>query len=113
MSESPRLDPKGTTLLPCDGHWQIDGPKEFYRQDHGPLLLDQLASLFEDSALTDVTLKASCGATFPCHRVLLAASSQYFRAMFTSGMFQLQCASQIECLKKRIKLTQRGECLQI
>ena len=80
-------DAKEGTLLPCDGNWEIDGSKEFYRQHHGAFLLGELVSLHEDSILTDVVLKASCGSTFPCHRVILAASSPYFRAMFTNGKF--------------------------
>ena len=37
--------------------------------------------------LTDVTLVAG-ERTFPCHRLLLAASSDYFAAMFTGGMVE-------------------------
>uniref|UniRef100_UPI00358EB069 kelch repeat and BTB domain-containing protein 2 isoform X1 n=2 Tax=Myxine glutinosa TaxID=7769 RepID=UPI00358EB069 len=48
-------------------------------------LLEKLHGFYERSVLTDVVLVAE-GAEFPCHRTVLAASSAYFRAMFTSGL---------------------------
>ncbi|KAE8298513.1 Kelch repeat and BTB domain-containing protein 12 Kelch domain-containing protein 6 [Larimichthys crocea] len=49
---------------------------------HGLVLLDQLRKMRETEHLTDVVLVAE-GISFPCHRVVLAAFSPYFRVMFT------------------------------
>ncbi|XP_003973349.1 kelch repeat and BTB domain-containing protein 12 isoform X2 [Takifugu rubripes] len=52
---------------------------------HGLALLDQLRKMRETEHLTDVVLVAD-GISFPCHRVVLAAFSPYFRVMFTCGL---------------------------
>ncbi|XP_035518668.1 kelch repeat and BTB domain-containing protein 12 [Morone saxatilis] len=52
---------------------------------HGLVLLDQLRKMRETEHLTDVVLIAE-GISFPCHRVVLAAFSPYFRVMFTCGL---------------------------
>lgn len=52
---------------------------------HGLVLLDQLKKMRETEHLTDVVLVAE-GISFPCHRVVLAAFSPYFRVMFTCGL---------------------------
>lgn len=52
---------------------------------HGLILLDQLRKMKETEHLTDVVLVAE-GISFPCHRVVLAAFSPYFRVMFTCGL---------------------------
>lgn len=52
---------------------------------HGLVLLDQLMKMRETEHLTDVVLVAE-GISFPCHRVVLAAFSPYFRVMFTCGL---------------------------
>lgn len=52
---------------------------------HGLVLLDQLRKMKETEHLTDVVLVAE-GISFPCHRVVLAAFSPYFRVMFTCGL---------------------------
>lgn len=44
-----------------------------------------METLRVNSELTDVILKVE-GHCFPCHRAILAAASQYFRAMFCSGL---------------------------
>jgi len=38
-----------------------------------------------DAKFSDYTLKTD-GLSLPCHRLILAAASPYFEAMFTSGM---------------------------
>ncbi|KAL2097896.1 hypothetical protein ACEWY4_007103 [Coilia grayii] len=51
-----------------------------------PLQLQSgLEALRLESSLTDVTLQVQ-GVDFPCHRVVLAAASQYFKAMFCSDL---------------------------
>lgn len=57
---------------------------------HGLVLLDQLRKMRETEHLTDVVLVAE-GISFPCHRVVLAAFSPYFRVMFTCGL--RECSS--------------------
>lgn len=52
---------------------------------HGLALLGQLRKMRETEHLTDVVLVAE-GVSFPCHRVVLAAFSPYFRVMFTCGL---------------------------
>ncbi|XP_062384016.1 kelch-like protein 6 [Sardina pilchardus] len=64
-------------------------------QDNGRLSFDDaglpvqlqsgLETLRSESSLTDVTLRVQ-GVDFPCHRVVLAAASQYFKAMFCSDL---------------------------
>ncbi|KAK3587861.1 hypothetical protein CHS0354_019732 [Potamilus streckersoni] len=49
---------------------------------HQITLLEGLRSLYRDGTLTDVVL-VSGDSKISCHRVVLAASSPYFRAMFT------------------------------
>eukprot|EP00058_Branchiostoma_floridae_P028006 XP_002613497.1 hypothetical protein BRAFLDRAFT_71893 [Branchiostoma floridae] len=53
---------------------------------HNPgSLLQGLQELRSDNLLTDVVLCVS-GKEIPCHRSVLAACSEYFRAMFCSGL---------------------------
>ena len=48
-------------------------------------LLSKMSEMRDSRSLTDVTLKV-CEKSFDAHRVVLAASSEYFSAMFTGGM---------------------------
>ena len=75
----------------CNHGDEDEGTAELlYNKAHNASLLAEVASLHRDSLLTDVTLKGAGGdQTFPCHRIILAASSAYFRAMFTSGELYL------------------------
>lgn len=52
---------------------------------HGITLLDHLTKMKDTEQLTDVVLVAE-DVRFPCHRLVLAAFSPYFRVMFTCGL---------------------------
>ena len=60
-----------------------DWPDRFYKSRVKTLDLDLLDSLRESKTLCDVTLIVE-GVEFPAHKIVLAASSPYFQAMFTS-----------------------------
>ncbi|XP_053570413.1 kelch repeat and BTB domain-containing protein 2 [Bombina bombina] len=48
-------------------------------------LLEQLKMFYEQQLLTDIVLIVE-GTEFPCHKMVLATCSSYFRAMFMSGL---------------------------
>ncbi|XP_053143859.1 kelch repeat and BTB domain-containing protein 12 isoform X2 [Hemicordylus capensis] len=62
---------------------------------HSFNLLDQIKSMKELMEMIDVVLVAE-GEKFPCHKLMLAAFSPYFKAMFTCGL--------IECTQKEVAL---------
>lgn len=53
--------------------------------DHTDFLSDNIGSLFLNQNFSDVTFVVD-GEKFPAHKVLLAARSEYFRAMLYGGM---------------------------
>ncbi|XP_078582085.1 kelch-like protein 24 [Branchiostoma floridae x Branchiostoma japonicum] len=57
---------------------------DFCHNPHAGSLLQGLQELRSDNLLTDVVLCVS-GKEIPCHRNVLAACSEYFRAMFCNG----------------------------
>ncbi|XP_066272288.1 kelch-like protein 24 [Branchiostoma lanceolatum] len=57
----------------------------FCHNPHAGSLLQGLQELRSDNLLTDVILCVS-GKEIPCHRSVLAACSEYFRAMFCNGL---------------------------
>ncbi|XP_063797246.1 kelch repeat and BTB domain-containing protein 12 isoform X2 [Pseudophryne corroboree] len=57
------------------------------KQQHGNKLLEHVNSLRGSAELIDIVLVAE-GQRFPCHRVVLASFSSYFRAMFTCGLVE-------------------------
>lgn len=65
------------------------------KQQHSLDLLDQMKSMKALAEMIDVVLVAE-GEKFPCHKVMLAAFSPYFKAMFTCGL--------IECTQKEVAL---------
>ena len=52
---------------------------------HSEILLSKCAQFRDQSQFIDVRLKV-CEDIFPAHRIVLAANSDYFHAMFTDGM---------------------------
>ncbi|XP_063063525.1 kelch-like protein 40b [Engraulis encrasicolus] len=60
-------------------------PQEEPRMYQQTLLQDGLADLLENDKFVDCTLKVK-GREFPCHRLVLAACSSYFRAFFQSDV---------------------------
>ncbi|XP_030062057.1 kelch repeat and BTB domain-containing protein 12 [Microcaecilia unicolor] len=65
------------------------------KQRHCSLLLSQIKGMKDSTELIDVILVAD-GQTFPCHRLILASFSPYFKAMFTCGL--------MECSQKEVAL---------
>ncbi|KAI4887647.1 hypothetical protein NFI96_020501 [Prochilodus magdalenae] len=66
--------------------------EEVSAEDQLKLSLESIRQLWEDRVGCDVELEAE-GRIFRVHKVLLAASSDYFRAMFGSGMRESQQTS--------------------
>ena len=71
--------------------------KEIENSNHTKALCASLFNLRENGKLCDVTL-ISDGKSINAHRVVLAACSEYFDAMFTSGMSET-CQNEVN-LKK-------------
>ncbi|KAK2529483.1 Kbtbd12 [Columba guinea] len=69
--------------------------EEKRRQRHSLTLLEQVKRMKESTEIIDVVLVAE-GEKFPCHKVVLAAFSPYFRAMFTCGL--------VECTQREVVL---------
>ncbi|XP_025052606.1 kelch repeat and BTB domain-containing protein 12 isoform X4 [Alligator sinensis] len=65
------------------------------RQLHSLTLLDQINGMKELTQMIDVVLVAE-GEKFPCHKLILAAFSPYFKAMFTCGL--------LECTQREVVL---------
>ncbi|NXV01689.1 KBTBC protein, partial [Cettia cetti] len=69
--------------------------EERRKQRHSLTLLEQVKRMKESTQITDVVLIAE-GEKFPCHKVVLAAFSAYFKAMFTCGL--------AECMQREVVL---------
>ncbi|XP_060095675.1 kelch repeat and BTB domain-containing protein 12 [Heteronotia binoei] len=65
------------------------------KQQHSLHLLDQMKSMKNLTEMIDVILVAE-DEKFPCHKLILAAFSPYFKAMFTCGL--------VECTQKEVVL---------
>ncbi|XP_056660720.1 kelch repeat and BTB domain-containing protein 12-like isoform X1 [Monodelphis domestica] len=65
------------------------------KQQHSLTLLSKIKNMKELAEMIDVVLIAE-GKKFPCHRLILAAFSPYFKAMFTCGL--------LECVQKEVIL---------
>lgn len=53
---------------------------------HPVELLDAFKTFYLDGLFTDITLQCASDVIFHCHKAVLAACSNYFKAMFTSDM---------------------------
>ncbi|XP_073478620.1 kelch-like protein 24 [Aquarana catesbeiana] len=70
--------------------WYIDEDTEAFLEDHNNLecdIIKGLRELYLTEMLCDATI-ITASRRFPCHRVVLASVSPYFRAMFTSSMLE-------------------------
>ncbi|XP_051910628.1 kelch repeat and BTB domain-containing protein 2 [Hippocampus zosterae] len=61
------------------------GERRPVNADYAVSLLEQLKFFYEQKLLTDVVLLVD-DTEFPCHKMVLAACSSYFRAMFMGGL---------------------------
>ncbi|XP_029081568.1 LOW QUALITY PROTEIN: kelch-like protein 23 [Monodon monoceros] len=58
----------------------------FKDSTHPVDFLDAFKTFYLDGLFTDITLQCPSGIIFHCHRAVLAACSNYFKAMFTADM---------------------------
>uniref|UniRef100_A0A9J7Z5M0 BTB domain-containing protein n=1 Tax=Cyprinus carpio carpio TaxID=630221 RepID=A0A9J7Z5M0_CYPCA len=61
------------------------GERRQVNTDYAVSVLEQLKFFYEQKLLTDITLLVE-ESEFPCHKMVLATCSSYFRAMFMSGL---------------------------
>lgn len=71
-------------------------PKDIMTNSHAKSILNAMNSLRKSNTLCDITLRVE-STDFPAHRIVLAACSDYFCAMFTSEVPEL-------CRKKNANL---------
>ena len=57
----------------------------FENEEHHGALLEMMKCMYDDCVLADVSLLVQ-NQKFPCHRLVLAATSPYFKAMFTTDL---------------------------
>ncbi|XP_061661103.1 kelch repeat and BTB domain-containing protein 2 [Syngnathoides biaculeatus] len=69
----------------CDATMSGLGERRPVNADYAVSLLEQLKFFYEQKLLTDVVLLVD-DTEFPCHKMVLAACSSYFRAMFMGGL---------------------------
>ncbi|KFV62604.1 Kelch repeat and BTB domain-containing protein 12, partial [Dryobates pubescens] len=69
--------------------------EERRRQRHSLILLEEVKRMKDSTEIIDIVLVAE-GEKFPCHKVVLAAFSPYFKAMFTCGL--------VECTQREVVL---------
>ncbi|KAK3101944.1 hypothetical protein FSP39_007540 [Pinctada imbricata] len=60
-------------------------PSNYSSDEHSECLISNFEVFRRDGGYSDITVKVS-GKEFPCHKVILAAGSPYFKSMFESGM---------------------------
>ncbi|XP_029968584.1 kelch-like protein 6 [Salarias fasciatus] len=86
-TDCPPLPPPGDECSLDESGGNAAGRSELHWEDGGlPLELQRgMETLRVNRELTDVVLCVQ-DHDFPCHRATLAAASQYFRAMFLSGL---------------------------
>lgn len=82
----------------------IMAPKDIMTNSHAKSILNTMNSLRKSQTLCDVTLRVNMK-DFPAHRIVLAACSDYFCAMFTS---EVSCLNTqfllLHALKKKKKV---------
>jgi len=79
-----RTDPICSMAFPAASRKQW-GPNECWHIAHAYIVPCNLAGMRRDGVLTDLTIVVE-GRNFPVHRVVVAASSPYFRALLTNAM---------------------------
>lgn len=63
-------------------------PKDIMTNSHAKSILNAMNLLRKSNTLCDITLRVE-STDFPAHRIVLAACSDYFCAMFTSEVTEL------------------------
>lgn len=68
-------------------------PKDIMTNSHAKSILNAMNALRKSNTLCDITLRVNT-ADFPAHRIVLAACSDYFCAMFTSEVTLSGCLTE-------------------
>lgn len=68
----------------------VMAPKDIMTNSHAKSILNAMNALRKSNTLCDITLRLE-GTDFPAHRIVLAACSDYFCAMFTSEVTNTLC----------------------
>lgn len=88
----------------------------FSNLEHQTSLLQCMKSMYDDCQLIDVQLQID-EQTFDCHKNVLAATSPYFRAMFTTELRESKCSHvqlhevDAECVQLIIDYAYTGELI--
>ena len=72
------IDCKSDSNEDCGGSW-------YENESHHSGLLEMMKLMYDSHQLTDVCVTVN-SRNFLCHRAVLAATSRYFHAMFTSNL---------------------------
>ena len=61
--------------------------RQIFTDSHAKTILSTMNNLRKEDRLCDIKLQVD-GDLFPAHRIVLAACSDYFCAMFTNGVYK-------------------------
>ncbi|XP_007669391.2 kelch-like protein 23 isoform X1 [Ornithorhynchus anatinus] len=91
ISEKTRdLAPVESSVLVWTSAMALKGQEDYtyvFKDPSHPVdFLDAFRTFYHDGLFTDIALQCPSGVTFHCHKAVLAACSNYFKAMFTADM---------------------------
>lgn len=77
-------------MIPAKQGFKQQSCKNTFKWDRVSVLIHEgITQLYNEDTCTDFSVEVE-GKTFRCHKVVLAAVSDYFKAMFSSGMKEVE-----------------------